>query len=230
MCVRAVVVFVFGLVVIRLFARKAFGMQTPLDIVLAIVVGSNLSRTLTGEAPFLPTLAATAVLAAMFWLFNHLAIRWGWFGRLVKGIRSRWRATAASTASACAASPWAKPIWRRRRGNPGSAAWTRWRTPFSNAAARSAPKAASPEFAEPGTMARWRLCGRKDRVRAGGARAPPPKPRLTGGRFHNKHAALNTALPLEQAGAPVFYYSRRGRPPPDAGPFGRKSEPFTWSR
>lgn len=85
MCVRAVVVFLFGLIIIRLFGRKAFGKQTPLDIVLAIMVGSNLSRTLTGNSPVLPTLAATAMLAAMFWLFNHLANRWDWFSRLVKG-------------------------------------------------------------------------------------------------------------------------------------------------
>jgi len=85
MCIRAACVFLFGLVVIRLFGRRAFGKQTPLDIVFAIVIGSNLSRALTGNARFVPTLAATAALAILFWLFDHIAVRWEWFSRLVKG-------------------------------------------------------------------------------------------------------------------------------------------------
>ena len=85
MCIRGVVVFLFGLVLIRLFGRKAFGKQTPLDIVLAIIIGSNLSRALTANARFAPTLAATALIALLYWLLEHLAIRWPGFSRLVKG-------------------------------------------------------------------------------------------------------------------------------------------------
>ncbi len=85
MCVRGALVFLFGLVIIRLFGRKAFGKQTPLDIVLAIVMGSSLSRTLTGNAPFVATLAAMTLIAFLFWLLEHLAIRWRGFSRLVKG-------------------------------------------------------------------------------------------------------------------------------------------------
>ena len=84
-CVRAGLVFLFGLLLIRLFGRRAFGKQTALDIVLAIIVGSNLSRALTGNAPFLPTLAATVVLALCFWLFDHAAARWSGFSSFVKG-------------------------------------------------------------------------------------------------------------------------------------------------
>ena len=173
MCVRAVVVFVFGLVVIRLFARKAFGMQTPLDIVLAIVVGSNLSRTLTGEVPFLPTLAATAVLAAMFWLFNHLAIRWGWFGRLVKGMpvtlardgrldRLRMRRTAVGEADLEEAA--------RQSGLGGLDAVedaVLERSGKISAKGRKPLKSRSPEPWRGGDCA-----ASKDRVRAGGVRAP----------------------------------------------------------
>lgn len=85
MSLRALIVFLFGLVLIRLLGRRAFGKQTPLDIVLAIVIGSNLSRALTGNAPLVPTLAATAVLALCYWLLDHAAARWHRFGRLVKG-------------------------------------------------------------------------------------------------------------------------------------------------
>jgi uncharacterized membrane protein YcaP (DUF421 family) len=85
MSIRAVLIFVFGLVLIRLFGRRAFGKQTPLDIILAIVVGSNLSRALTANAPFLPTLAATVAIVLLFWLSSNLSARWRSFSRLVKG-------------------------------------------------------------------------------------------------------------------------------------------------
>lgn len=76
MSIRAVLIFLFGLVLIRLFGRRAFGKQTALDIVLAIVVGSNLSRALTANAPFFPTLAATAAIVLLFWLLSSLSARW----------------------------------------------------------------------------------------------------------------------------------------------------------
>jgi uncharacterized membrane protein YcaP (DUF421 family) len=85
MCLRAVVVFVFGLLLVRLFARRAFGEQTPLDIIVAIIIGSNLSRAMTGNAPFLSTLAATVALVLVFWILGHAAVRWHGLGRLVKG-------------------------------------------------------------------------------------------------------------------------------------------------
>ena len=43
MTIRTVVVFLLGLVLVRLFGQRAFGRQTVLDVILAIVIGSNLS-------------------------------------------------------------------------------------------------------------------------------------------------------------------------------------------
>lgn len=85
MSIRAVFIFLFGLILIRLFGRRVFGRQNALDIVIAIVIGSNLSRTLTGNAKFLPTLAATTAIVLLFWLSDHLAARWPLFSRLTKG-------------------------------------------------------------------------------------------------------------------------------------------------
>lgn len=85
MCVRGVAVFAFGWLTIRLFGRRAFGKQTPLDIIIAIVIGSNLSRTLTGNARFAPTLAATTTIVVLYWLLAHAAARWPRFARFAKG-------------------------------------------------------------------------------------------------------------------------------------------------
>ncbi len=85
MSVRAAVIFLFGLLVVRLFGRRAFGKHSPLDVVLAIIIGSNLSRALTANAPFLPTLAASAVIVLLYWLFEHVSARSRVFSRVVKG-------------------------------------------------------------------------------------------------------------------------------------------------
>jgi len=85
MCARAVIIFVFGLFLIRFFATRAFGKQNALDILFAIVTGSTLSRALTGNAPLLPTLAATALLAGMLWLTERLAARSRTVALLLKG-------------------------------------------------------------------------------------------------------------------------------------------------
>ncbi len=85
MIIRAIFIFLYGFLLVRLVGVRPFGKQTPLEIVIAIVVGSNLSRALTGNARFLPTLAATAAIVLMFWLFEHVAARSHLAGRLLKG-------------------------------------------------------------------------------------------------------------------------------------------------
>lgn len=85
MTVRAGVIFTFGLLLIRLFGRRAFGKYTPLDLVLAIVVGSNLSRAMTATVPFVPTLAATAAIVVFYWLLTIVTAQWRFAGRILKG-------------------------------------------------------------------------------------------------------------------------------------------------
>lgn len=60
--IRAAIIFLYGLVLIRFLGRRAFGKQLSLDILLAIVIGSNLSRAMTGDAPFFQTIIATAAI------------------------------------------------------------------------------------------------------------------------------------------------------------------------
>ena len=82
---RAVIILAFGIVLVRLSGKRTFGKLSAFDIVLSIVVGSNLSRTLTGNAPFWPTLAATAVLALIHWALGRLSVHNRWLGRIIKG-------------------------------------------------------------------------------------------------------------------------------------------------
>lgn len=84
-CARAVLVLAYGLVAVRVVGRRIFGKWSALDIVVSIVIGSNLSRALTGSAPLLGTLAATSVFLLLHWLLAHLAARFPVMSRLLEG-------------------------------------------------------------------------------------------------------------------------------------------------
>jgi uncharacterized membrane protein YcaP (DUF421 family) len=84
LCVRAALLFVFGVILIRIAGRRTFSRATPLDIVVALVVGSNLSRIMIGRAPFMGGLAATLVLVLLHRLFAMLTLRWSPLASWVK--------------------------------------------------------------------------------------------------------------------------------------------------
>lgn len=85
MSIRAVLIFAYGIVLVRLSGKRTFGKLSAFDIVLAIIIGSNLSRTLTANAPFGPTLAATTLLALLHFTLGRLSIHWRWLGAIIKG-------------------------------------------------------------------------------------------------------------------------------------------------
>jgi uncharacterized membrane protein YcaP (DUF421 family) len=70
---RAVVAFLFALVIIRIAGIRSFGSKSAFDVVLAITVGSVLSRAVTGNHSFIGCIAGSAVLALMHRLFAMLA-------------------------------------------------------------------------------------------------------------------------------------------------------------
>ncbi len=84
-CARAVLIFAYGLLLVRVAGRRMFGKWSALDFVLAIIIGSNLSRALTGGAALGGTLAATTVLVALYWLLAHLAARIPAVSHLLEG-------------------------------------------------------------------------------------------------------------------------------------------------
>ncbi len=84
-CARAALIFFYGLLLVRVAGRRVFGRWSAVDIVVSIVVGSNLSRALTGQAPLWGTLAATSLLMALHWLVAQGAARNRWLSRLVEG-------------------------------------------------------------------------------------------------------------------------------------------------
>lgn len=84
LCLRAVILFAFGIACIRISGRRTFAHYTPLDIIVALIVGSNISRVMTGKAAFFPALAATLVLVLIHRLLALGTMHWGWLSWLVK--------------------------------------------------------------------------------------------------------------------------------------------------
>jgi uncharacterized membrane protein YcaP (DUF421 family) len=60
---------------------------TAFDVIVAIMLGSVMSRAVDGSSPFLPTFLTGAVLLGAHWLLALLAYHTAWVGALVKGER-----------------------------------------------------------------------------------------------------------------------------------------------
>lgn len=84
-CARAILIFFYGLVLVRVAGRRVFGRWSAIDIVVSIIIGSNLSRALTGTAPLWGTLAATTLLMALHFALAHAVVRSRWLSRLLEG-------------------------------------------------------------------------------------------------------------------------------------------------
>jgi uncharacterized membrane protein YcaP (DUF421 family) len=84
LCVRAVLLFIFGILCIRIAGRRTFAQYSPLDIIVALIVGSNISRMMTGKADVIPSGSATLLLVVLHRLLAIGAMRWHVLAWLVK--------------------------------------------------------------------------------------------------------------------------------------------------
>ena len=85
MALRTVVVYAFALAAVRLGSKRFLSQASAFDVIIAIMLGSIMSRAITGAAPMLPILVSGAVLVGLHWLLAALAYRLDWLGPLVKG-------------------------------------------------------------------------------------------------------------------------------------------------
>jgi uncharacterized membrane protein YcaP (DUF421 family) len=82
---RAFVVFCFAVLAIRLADRRLLGHGAGFDIIAAVVLGSVLSRGINGDASFLPSLGAGALLVVFHQVLGTLAYRFHAVSQLIKG-------------------------------------------------------------------------------------------------------------------------------------------------
>jgi uncharacterized membrane protein YcaP (DUF421 family) len=86
MCARAILIFIYGLVMLRVSGKRTFAQLSALDLVVSFIVGSTLSRAMTGSAPLLAALAAVAVLVAPHVAISYAIATSEWFSHIVEGI------------------------------------------------------------------------------------------------------------------------------------------------
>jgi hypothetical protein len=65
MVLRAAIVYAVTLAMVRLGKKRFMGKATAFDMILGIMLGSIVSRAITGNAPLVPALAVTATLIAL---------------------------------------------------------------------------------------------------------------------------------------------------------------------
>ena len=85
MCLRAIVIFFITLFLIRVSGRRSFGMRSPFDNIIVILLGAILSRAIVGASAFLPTILAAFVIVFMHRIFAWLAMSYPRFGNIIKG-------------------------------------------------------------------------------------------------------------------------------------------------
>jgi uncharacterized membrane protein YcaP (DUF421 family) len=85
MGIRAIIIFLIALVLIRLSGRRTFGMLSPFDNVISVLLGAVLSRAVIGASPFLATIIAAFVIVFIHRLFAWIAVYNDVFGGLIKG-------------------------------------------------------------------------------------------------------------------------------------------------
>jgi uncharacterized membrane protein YcaP (DUF421 family) len=85
MSCRTVVVFMIALILLRISGRRSFGLHTPLDNIITIILGAVLSRAIVGASDFMPVIASSTILVLIHRFIAHLMIHHPGFSKLVSG-------------------------------------------------------------------------------------------------------------------------------------------------
>ena len=83
---RGVIVYVFAVALLRLGDKRFLGKNTAFDVILGIVLGSVMSRAITGNSAFVPTLVVSALLVGLHWTFAYLTFHTDHTGDWIKGV------------------------------------------------------------------------------------------------------------------------------------------------
>ena len=74
-CARGFVIFFIALLLIRLSGRRSFGLHTPLDNIISILLGAVLSRAVTGASAFVPVISVCFLIVLLHRFFTWVLVR-----------------------------------------------------------------------------------------------------------------------------------------------------------
>lgn len=83
--IRAAIIFVSALLCIRISGMRAFGKNSALDVVVNIMIGSILARTIGGHVPFFASIGAAIALSGIHRILAMLAVRYDTVSKMLKG-------------------------------------------------------------------------------------------------------------------------------------------------
>jgi uncharacterized membrane protein YcaP (DUF421 family) len=84
MSCRGIVVFFIAFGLIRISGRRSFGLRTPLDNIIAILLGAILSRAVVGASAFLPVVVTCFVIVLLHRLISWLVVKHKKFGNWIE--------------------------------------------------------------------------------------------------------------------------------------------------
>jgi len=82
---RSVVVFFICLIFIRISGRRSFGLRTPLDNIIVILLGALLSRAITGASPFLPIVVSSLIFVLLHRFLGWLTLKNKTISKIAEG-------------------------------------------------------------------------------------------------------------------------------------------------
>jgi uncharacterized membrane protein YcaP (DUF421 family) len=82
---RAMAVYIIGLILVRVGKSRLISRASMIDVILGFLLGSLLSRGITGNASISSTAVASAALIAIHFIFTYWSCRSHRIGKLVKG-------------------------------------------------------------------------------------------------------------------------------------------------
>ena len=83
---RAVVVYVFLMIALRMAGRRETGQLTSFDIVLLLILSNAVQNSINaGDNSLTGGLISAVTLLVLNWAVGFAAYRWSWFERLVEG-------------------------------------------------------------------------------------------------------------------------------------------------
>jgi uncharacterized membrane protein YcaP (DUF421 family) len=87
--VRAAIVFVATIALVRVADKRFLAKLTALDVIVGFILASMIARAINGSSRLVPTLAGAFVVILLHRLFCKIAFRSDRFGELVKGHADR---------------------------------------------------------------------------------------------------------------------------------------------
>lgn len=85
MSMRGIIVFVLALLLVRISGRRSFGLHTPLDNIITILLGAILSRAVIGASPFVPVIVCCLIIVLIHRILGWLISRNESFSNIIEG-------------------------------------------------------------------------------------------------------------------------------------------------